>query len=75
MQIYVQVKAVGIVNGNENRPASTPAGKDGWFLVRHGAGHDIYKHPNIDGIITLPRHRVLSPAVARSIAKKAAWTD
>ena len=49
--------------------------KDGWFLVRHGAGHDIYKHPRIEGIITLPRHRVLSLAVARSIAKKAAWTE
>jgi len=47
--------------------------KEGWFLARHGGGHDIYRHGEIDGIITLPRHREVSPGVARSIAKKAGW--
>ena len=37
--------------------------KDGWFLTRHGSGHDVYKHPRITGIITLPRHKTLSPGV------------
>ncbi|MXY45710.1 MAG: type II toxin-antitoxin system HicA family toxin [Chloroflexi bacterium] len=37
--------------------------RDGWYLRRHGAGHDIYRHPSIRGIIALPRHRTLSPGV------------
>ena len=48
--------------------------KDGWYLDRHGANHDIYRHPTIMGIITLPRHKQLSAGVARSIAKKAGWS-
>ena len=47
--------------------------KDGWFLSRRGGAHDIYRHPEIEGIVTLPRHRQVTPAVARSIAKKAGW--
>ena len=47
--------------------------KDGWFLSRHGARHDIYRHPVLRGIITLPRHRKVSMTVARSIASKANW--
>ncbi len=49
--------------------------KDGWYLVRHGSGHDIYRHPSIKGIITLPRHKTVSLGVARSIAKKAGWPE
>ncbi len=48
--------------------------KDGWYLHRHGKGHDIYRHPSIKGIITLPRHRKLTPLVVRSIAAKAGWS-
>ena len=47
--------------------------KDGWFLTHHGSGHDIYRHPRIPGIVTLPRHKTLSSGVALSIAKKAGW--
>ena len=47
--------------------------REGWFLARHGSAHDIYRHAEIEGILTLPRHRRLTPAVARSIAKKAGW--
>ncbi|MCY4372502.1 MAG: type II toxin-antitoxin system HicA family toxin [Spirochaetaceae bacterium] len=46
---------------------------DGWYLDRHGANHDIYRHPKVSGIITLPRHNTLSIGVARSIAKRAGW--
>jgi predicted RNA binding protein YcfA (HicA-like mRNA interferase family) len=49
--------------------------KDGWYLDRNGASHDIYRHPSIPGIITLPRHPKLSPGVAKSIAKKAGWPE
>nr|WP_305037998.1 type II toxin-antitoxin system HicA family toxin [Neorhizobium galegae] len=49
--------------------------KDGWYLDRHGAGHDIYRHPKIESIITVPRHTQVSPMVARSIARKAGWPD
>ena len=47
--------------------------KDGWQLVRHGGGHDIYKHPDKTVLIQVPRHRTVSPGVARSIAKLAGW--
>lgn len=47
--------------------------KEGWFLDRHGASHDIYRHPEIQGIATVPRHKKLSPGVAASIARKAGW--
>ena len=47
--------------------------REGWFLARHGSAHDIYRHADVEGILTLPRHRRLTPAVARSIAKKAGW--
>jgi len=46
--------------------------RDGWQLDRHGAEHDIYRHPG-RGFLSLPRHRTLTPGVARSIAKKAGW--
>ena len=49
--------------------------KDGWFLTRHGSAHDIYKHPHITGLITLPRHKTLSSGVVQSIAKKAGWGE
>ncbi len=49
--------------------------KDGWYLARHGSGHDIYRHPSSKGIITLPRHKTVSLGVARSIAKKAGWPE
>jgi predicted RNA binding protein YcfA (HicA-like mRNA interferase family) len=46
--------------------------REGWELGRHGGGHDIYRHPT-KGVVTVPRHRELSPGVARSIARTAAW--
>ena len=49
--------------------------REGWYLDRAGSSHDIYRHPNIKGIVTLPRHRVLSIGVASTIAKKAGWDD
>ena len=49
--------------------------REGWYLDRHGSSHDIYRHPRIKGIITLPRHPVLSIGMARSIARKAGWAE
>jgi predicted RNA binding protein YcfA (HicA-like mRNA interferase family) len=46
--------------------------REGWKLVRHGGGHDVYRHM-LKGVVIVPRHRVLSPGVARSIAKTAGW--
>jgi len=48
--------------------------RDGWG-VRHGSSHDVYKHPLRPGRIVVPRHRELSPGVARAIAKAAGWND
>ena len=45
---------------------------DGW-VEGHGGDHDVYKHPARKGRIILPRHREISPGVARDIAKIAGW--
>jgi mRNA interferase HicA len=45
---------------------------EGWELARHGRAHDVFRHA-MKGIVIVPRHRVLSPGVARSIAKLAGW--
>ena len=47
---------------------------EGWLLMRNGAEHDIYAHPVRPGAaVSVPRHRTLSPGVARQIAKAAGW--
>jgi mRNA interferase HicA len=48
-------------------------GREGWELVRHGSEHDIYRRPGRPGTIVVPRHRILSLGVARTIAKAAGW--
>jgi mRNA interferase HicA len=48
--------------------------REGWEC-RHGGGHDVYKHPARPGRIIVPRHRTLSPGVAREIAKIAGWQE
>ncbi len=47
--------------------------REGWELARHGGEHDIYRHPEKNFPVVVPRHRTLSPGVARSIAKAAGW--
>ena len=46
--------------------------REGWELARHGGSHDVFRHP-VKGAAIVPRHRVLSLGVARSIAKAAGW--
>ena len=46
--------------------------RDGW-VERHGGDHDVFKHPMRPGRIIVPRHRMLSPGVARVIARQAGW--
>ncbi len=47
--------------------------KDGWYLHRNGANHDLYRHPMKDGQITIPRHgaRELAKGTEESILKAA----
>lgn len=47
---------------------------EGWRLLRNGGGHDVYDHEGKAGVLTVPRHRTLSPGVARQIAKIAGWS-
>jgi predicted RNA binding protein YcfA (HicA-like mRNA interferase family) len=47
--------------------------REGWVLARHGGEHDVYRHTQRRGAVIVPRHRALSPGVARSIAKGAGW--
>jgi predicted RNA binding protein YcfA (HicA-like mRNA interferase family) len=46
--------------------------REGW-VNQDGRKHDIFRHPERTGMIVVPRHRVQSPGVARSIAKSAGW--
>ena len=32
------------------------AKKLGWYLADHGTRHDLYRHPNRPGILTVERH-------------------
>lgn len=45
----------------------------GW-IAEGGAKHEKFAHPHRPGIkIMVPRHKVLSPGVARNIARAADW--
>ena len=46
--------------------------RQGW-TERHGREHDVFTHSAKPGRIIVPRHRTLSPGVARAIAKHAEW--
>jgi predicted RNA binding protein YcfA (HicA-like mRNA interferase family) len=48
--------------------------RDGW-QGHAGGKHDVFKHPVRPGRIMVPRHRMLSPGVARAIAKVARWRN
>jgi mRNA interferase HicA len=48
--------------------------REGWEC-RHGGRHDVFKHPERPGRIVVPRHRQLSPGVAREIAETAGWNE
>ena len=45
---------------------------EGW--VRGGGGkHDIFRHPEKQTLVVVPRHKEQKPGTARSIAKSAGW--
>ncbi len=46
--------------------------RDGW-VNEGGAKHDLFSHPVKTDVIIVPRHRSLSPGVARQIARVAGW--
>ena len=47
--------------------------REGWINIR-GGRHDNFEHPEKPGVlIQVPRHREVSPGVARSITKVAGW--
>ena len=46
--------------------------REGWES-RGGGRHDVFKHSLQKGRIIVPRHRTLTPGVARAIAKQAGW--
>lgn len=48
---------------------------EGWTDIG-GGKHDRFAHPDKpDAFVIVPRHRTVTPGVARSIAKAAGWTD
>jgi predicted RNA binding protein YcfA (HicA-like mRNA interferase family) len=47
--------------------------EDGWISIG-GGSHDRFVNPSRpEAMIVVPRHREISPGVARSIAKAAGW--
>jgi predicted RNA binding protein YcfA (HicA-like mRNA interferase family) len=46
--------------------------RDGW-VDTGGARHAVFEHPDRKDHIAVPRHKTLSPGVARAIAKQAGW--
>lgn len=47
--------------------------QDGWYLHRHGANHDVYKHPTKGNSLIIPRHgaKELKKGTEKSILKSA----
>ena len=64
----------GVVETNTRR-VRRRLEREGWYLERHGSNHDLYRHPHLPGLITLPRHHKLSTGMAATVAKKAIWLD
>ena len=59
--------------GSSTRKVIARLVQEGWVNVG-GGSHDKSKHPMRPGVvIVVPRHRALSPGVARSIARLAGW--
>ena len=46
---------------------------DGWYLHKHGANHDLYRHPTKPNQIPVPRHgsKELAKGTLNSILKTA----
>jgi mRNA interferase HicA len=47
--------------------------KDGWYLYRNGSNHDLYRHHNKPGQLTVPRHgsKEMATGTYNSILKAA----
>jgi predicted RNA binding protein YcfA (HicA-like mRNA interferase family) len=66
-----------LLMGNETttRKVIARLEREGWVKT-HGARHDKFDHETNPKItLIVPRHRELSPGVARDIAKKAGWIE
>jgi predicted RNA binding protein YcfA (HicA-like mRNA interferase family) len=70
---YLRIGDISLIE-TDRRKVVARLERDGW-VVRHGGEHDVYKHPNRPGRIVIPRHRKISPGVARTIAGQAGWTE
>jgi predicted RNA binding protein YcfA (HicA-like mRNA interferase family) len=63
---------MGIIETN-TRKVIARLEREGWTNIGGGA-HDRFTNPAAPSVmIAVPRHRALSPGVARSIAKSAGW--
>ena len=72
MRIYLRIG--GELHGNQPFQNLMRLEREGW-INRGGGNHDVYTNPARPGVIvSVPRHRTLSPGVARKIAKLAGWT-
>ena len=61
--------------GNETNTRKITARliREGWVKA-HGGKHDKFDHADhSETTLIVPRHREVSPGVARDIAKKAGW--
>jgi predicted RNA binding protein YcfA (HicA-like mRNA interferase family) len=73
MRIYLRLGWAMAGLETNTRKITRRLKQEGWILV-HGGKHDKYEHPDRPGVlITVPRHKQVSPKVARSIARDALW--
>ncbi|UCI10054.1 type II toxin-antitoxin system HicA family toxin [Mesorhizobium sp. B1-1-8] len=71
MCIYLHIDWDGEVPENNTAKVKARLEREGWVKVG-GSKHDKYKKDGMPTIM-VPRHRTLTPLVARSIAKAAGW--
>jgi predicted RNA binding protein YcfA (HicA-like mRNA interferase family) len=65
------LRALAVAQPETNRTkVAARLKREGW-VERHGG--DVFRHPSRRGRIVVPPHRMLSPGVARVIARQAGW--
>lgn len=69
----MRLEMVAVAKVETNRSAILRRLESEGWLNEGGAKHDLFRRRDTPFVIIVPRHRELSPGVARSIAKAAGW--
>ncbi len=73
LRIYIRTESEAMANDASRAKIVRRLEGEGW-IGAPGGRHDVFKHPGQPGVtIAVPRHRTVSPGVARDISKRAGW--